>query len=116
MNALALERVVDMCRRHFPDLRLGLLVNEGCLPDCPFKPAHDAHIAGTFDGNLLDLLDAPHDLSHRLWIDNRLLPTDLAARLSACPPVCDGCDRCARMHRRCARPRPLHLPTMAEAG
>ncbi len=32
-------------RRRWPDLRLGLMANEGCLFACPFKTAHDAHIA-----------------------------------------------------------------------
>lgn len=34
----------DIKTRH-PDMRLLLLANEGCLPHCPFKPAHDAHLA-----------------------------------------------------------------------
>lgn len=182
----ALARVVARCRRHFPALRLGLLANEGCLPDCPFKPAHDAHIAlthmgcaadtfrlnrdlgclrrlesapwqvyrspflrpedlsalavrvdfvkicgrtlgprfltrvveayltGRFEGNLLDLLDAPHDLARTVHIDNGRLPADLAARLGACPPLCGDCDTCAEMHRQCARHLPPHLPAMTE--
>jgi hypothetical protein len=32
-------------QRSFPDLTLSLLANEGCLFECPFKPAHDAQIA-----------------------------------------------------------------------
>jgi collagenase-like PrtC family protease len=33
------------CRSSFPDLRLELLANEGCLARCPFKLSHDAYIA-----------------------------------------------------------------------
>jgi hypothetical protein len=29
----------------YPSVRLGLMANEGCLYSCPFKTAHDAHIA-----------------------------------------------------------------------
>lgn len=32
-------------RRVWPEMRIGLLANEGCLYACPFKTAHDAHIA-----------------------------------------------------------------------
>lgn len=28
-----------------PSLQVSLLANEGCLPFCPFKPAHESHIA-----------------------------------------------------------------------
>lgn len=41
-------RLAAVCRdsrRAFPAIRLSLLANEGCLLECPFKPAHDAHIA-----------------------------------------------------------------------
>lgn len=40
-----LAAVCRDCRRAFPAIRLSLLANEGCLAQCPFKPAHDAHIA-----------------------------------------------------------------------
>jgi hypothetical protein len=41
----SLERTVLFLRREFPGVRVELLANEGCLYQCPFKPAHDAHIA-----------------------------------------------------------------------
>lgn len=40
-----LSQTAGQCRRAFPGLEIGLLANEGCLYQCPFKPAHDAHIA-----------------------------------------------------------------------
>ena len=40
-----LERLVSRCRNAYPQLGVGLLANEGCLYQCPFKPAHDALIA-----------------------------------------------------------------------
>lgn len=39
--------IAGKARRYAPDLRLGLMANEGCLFACPFKNAHDAHIALT---------------------------------------------------------------------
>ena len=33
-----------------PDVKLFLLANEGCLPHCPYKPAHDAHVALVNEG------------------------------------------------------------------
>ncbi len=43
-----LDRLADTarkCRQSFPDLKLELLANEGCLAYCPFKLSHDAYIA-----------------------------------------------------------------------
>ncbi|HCR14343.1 MAG TPA: hypothetical protein PKD41_09855 [Solidesulfovibrio sp.] len=37
--------LASRARQAFPGLRLGLMANEGCLYACPFKTAHDAHIA-----------------------------------------------------------------------
>ena len=40
-----LGEIAARCRERYPDLVLTLLGNEGCLYRCPFKLAHDAHIA-----------------------------------------------------------------------
>ncbi|MGE4298797.1 MAG: hypothetical protein AB7E47_12265 [Desulfovibrionaceae bacterium] len=40
-----LDRAVAMVRAEHPGACITLLANEGCLLHCPFKPAHDAHIA-----------------------------------------------------------------------
>ncbi len=40
-----LAEIAGRCRERFPALTLALLANEGCLYRCPFKLAHDAHIA-----------------------------------------------------------------------
>ena len=43
-----LGRLGDLSRRVstlFPDIKIELLANEGCIFHCPFKPAHDAQIA-----------------------------------------------------------------------
>lgn len=41
----ALENVSQEVRKAYPDMQLILMANEGCLYQCPFKPAHDAHIS-----------------------------------------------------------------------
>lgn len=40
-----LAGVTEAIRRDYPDVRIGLMANEGCLYACPYKTAHDAHIA-----------------------------------------------------------------------
>jgi hypothetical protein len=41
----ALEKVGGEIRKRWPRASIGLLANEGCLPHCPFKLTHDAHIS-----------------------------------------------------------------------
>jgi collagenase-like PrtC family protease len=43
-----LEIITTRLRMRWPGLKISLLANEGCLYQCPFKPAHDAHIALTY--------------------------------------------------------------------
>jgi len=40
-----LQKLTQDLRRKVPGIALGLLANEGCLPGCPFKLTHDAHIS-----------------------------------------------------------------------
>ncbi len=40
-----LRRLAARLRQSHPRLALSLLANEGCLYQCPFKTAHDAHLA-----------------------------------------------------------------------
>ncbi|MFZ5775388.1 MAG: hypothetical protein ACOY3Z_07900 [Thermodesulfobacteriota bacterium] len=49
-NLTALRQISALCREHFPDARLTLLANEGCLYRCPFKLTHDAQIAVSATG------------------------------------------------------------------
>ncbi|MGE0085405.1 MAG: hypothetical protein AB7S75_13405 [Desulfococcaceae bacterium] len=44
-NPDRLAQMISQCRDAYPKIKIGLLANEGCLYQCPFKPAHDAHIA-----------------------------------------------------------------------
>lgn len=40
-----LSDIAAKCRAAYPGMKLSLLANEGCLYQCPFKFAHDSHIA-----------------------------------------------------------------------
>ncbi|WP_419786343.1 hypothetical protein [Pseudodesulfovibrio sp.] len=40
-----LAETSDRLRTARPGIKLLLIANEGCLPDCPYKPVHDAQIA-----------------------------------------------------------------------
>ncbi|MCP4022420.1 MAG: hypothetical protein GY729_11300 [Desulfobacteraceae bacterium] len=40
-----LESISKALRSQYPDMKIELLANEGCIFHCPFKPAHDAHIS-----------------------------------------------------------------------
>ena len=44
-NLPELAAISQQCRRHYPETKLTLLANEGCLDRCSFKLAHDAQIA-----------------------------------------------------------------------
>ncbi|MEZ4527202.1 MAG: hypothetical protein R2941_14895 [Desulfobacterales bacterium] len=44
-NPDRLAKMISQCRKSYPKTKIALLANEGCLYQCPFKPAHDAHIA-----------------------------------------------------------------------
>lgn len=45
-----LREVSEALRRARPGLQLLLMANEGCLFQCPYKPAHDAHVALVNEG------------------------------------------------------------------
>lgn len=55
-----LERLVTAIHARHAPMAVGLLANEGCLPDCPFKPAHDAHLAL---GNMRLVRENTYDLN-----------------------------------------------------
>lgn len=168
-------------RRAFPNLSIGLLANEGCLYACPFKAAHDGHVAlsrllparvgpglkeglgclrlffeeqgrilaspflrpedtgrlgglvdfcklggrtrepaalrevvgaylaGSYQGNLLWLLDTLEALSGRLWLDNAALPADFFERTDGCARHCRSCGYCADLAAALIRDRGVVL-------
>jgi len=51
-NLDKLTDTVDWCRKGYPDIKIELLANEGCLPFCPYRSSHDAYIAlGKHEGD-----------------------------------------------------------------
>jgi hypothetical protein len=58
----ALAEISAKCRRKFPGMKIELIANEGCIFQCPFKPAHDCHIALSNMGTPLDTFRLNHDL------------------------------------------------------
>ncbi|BDQ37819.1 hypothetical protein SYK_21790 [Pseudodesulfovibrio nedwellii] len=49
-NPLRLQEIVNAVRSLYPAMKIHLLANEGCLYQCPYKPAHDAHISLVNEG------------------------------------------------------------------
>lgn len=45
-----LKETVVAVRAYWPDTKIHLIANEGCLYQCPYKPAHDAHVAVVNEG------------------------------------------------------------------
>jgi hypothetical protein len=58
----ALSDLVAVARHRSPDIRIELLANEGCINHCPFRPTHDALIAGANAGLGVDTLRLNRDL------------------------------------------------------
>ena len=167
-NIATLSNLCHTVKARYPDIRIELLANEGCIYQCPFKLSHDAQISlsntglvrestwqmnqdfgcqsyfsqkpeaffkspfirpedihhykgladgiklcgrtrGTrfltqcikayinnnFQGNLLDLMDAPQMLAHTLHIDNSRLGPGFFTHLSGCTKACKTCNICS---------------------
>lgn len=58
-----LSELSRRCRTLYPQIKLELLANEGCLFQCPFKLSHDAHISLA---NITDELISPHQINREL--------------------------------------------------
>ena len=59
-NLEKLTETVNWCRQGYPEIKIELLANEGCLPFCPYRNSHDAYIAlGNYEGddNSFDIND-----------------------------------------------------------
>lgn len=74
--------------------------------------AIDAYVAGKYDGNLLDLMDAMGDLSDRVHVDNRALPDDYMERVAACIKDCGTCGWCGEQAETVVTRRDPGLPRL----
>lgn len=170
-----LGRMARSVKKQIPGIHMELLANEGCIFQCPFKPAHDAHIAlsntglvneatcalnrsvgchdyffsrpwrlfkspfirpedqshyretadalkicgrtlgprflercisayinNTFDGNLIDIMDAPAFLADRFHISNKALGPDFFNTLTTCTKACKQCSICDELFKKAA--------------
>lgn len=99
-NLPRLAKVADDCRAALPGLRLELLANEGCLPHCLFKAAHDSridlhHAAGETEGQLNRTLGCLRAFDRSPWLllaSPWIRPEDQAVYLSHV----DGFKLCGR--------------------
>lgn len=180
------DRLADISfrlREGYPGIQICLLVNEGCIFQCPFKKAHDAHISlsntglapernhdlardfgcqrtyedapfellkspfirpediaaygcvadifkicgrtlgpaflkrtvsayleGSYQGNLLDLMDTTSYLASSIFIDNAGIPSGFQDRVAGCDRACDLCGYCEQVFDQCARPKEFEIP------
>jgi hypothetical protein len=179
-----LAEVAGTLRAAFPGLRVGLLANEGCLYACPFKAAHEGHVAlsrlrptklsehvkerlgclryfceeparifaapflrpedvprvegvadflkiggrtrgpaalrdvveaylaGSYQGNLLWLLDTLEGLAGKLWVENEDVPGEYFDRIDGCPRRCQECGYCGELAVRLVKEREPNLPRL----
>lgn len=67
----ALSKTAARLKADHPGIRIGLLANEGCLHRCPYKPAHDAHIALTHMGRGMDTFELNRRLGCIRYLTDR---------------------------------------------
>jgi collagenase-like PrtC family protease len=68
-----------------------------------------AYRSRSYDGNLLDLMDALSWLAGRLYVDNRMLSFDFANMLSQCDKRCERCGFCKELFESITHPLPLTI-------
>jgi len=87
--------IVKLCGRTLGPAFLGRIVT--------------AYSAGSYDGNLLDLLDAANWMAQRWHLCNAALPDDLMDRLTACKQDCGKCLVCRDLFGQYAKRLPVNL-------
>lgn len=84
----ALSSLSKEIHRRWPEIRIELLANEGCLDHCPFRSTHEALIAATNSGMRVDTHRLNRDLAclrilsrnpHRILSSPFIRPEDLAS-------------------------------------
>lgn len=64
----ALAEVSAKCREKFPEIKLELLANEGCLFQCPFKAGHDCLISVSNMGKAVNTFEVNQELGCMQYI------------------------------------------------
>jgi hypothetical protein len=78
----ALRYLSAEIRRRWPQIQVELLVNEGCLPACPYRSTHEALIAAVNTGAVIDTYGMNRDLGcmrHLFRTPHRILASPLSA-------------------------------------
>ena len=73
-----------------------------------------AYLDGSFDGNLLDLMDTPEVLARQYHIDNPRLGNRFFTPLTACTKVCKPCRICAELFNRASWKKKLTFESYKE--
>jgi len=82
----ALRYLSAEIRRRWPQIQVELLVNEGCLPACPYRSTHEALIAAVNTGAVIDTYGINRDLGcirhlfrtpHRILASPFIRPEDM---------------------------------------
>lgn len=68
-----------------------------------------AYTQGSYDGNLLLLMDAAHFLSDRIHIDNKKLDPGFLSMLTSCLKDCKSCLFCQNLFQTASRRKPLKI-------
>jgi collagenase-like PrtC family protease len=83
----ALTDLAESMQRHWPEVKIELLANEGCLSHCPFRPTHEALIAAVNGGLAVDTHRLNRDLAclrilnrepHRILASPFIRPEEVA--------------------------------------
>lgn len=81
---------LKLYREHFDVLKLS---GRSKSNDFMFK-AFGAYVAGYWEGNLLDILDAAGSMAEKLYVFNDQLPDNFGRMLSGCQSRCFNCTYC----------------------
>jgi hypothetical protein len=85
-NPEAISDLSRTIRQHYPEAKIELLANEGCLPRCPFRQTHEALIASANAGLAADSFAMNRDLGcmrilsgspHRILSSPFIRPEDM---------------------------------------
>jgi len=68
-----------------------------------------AYIEKSYDGNLLDLMDATHWLSDRFYLDNKKLGPEFFNQVTTCTKECKNCNICRGLFLDKTTPKPMAI-------